>query len=160
MLKKRRQLLDLVILWPFLVVVLPTTFIFHKTEVQAVNLRCPSQSHWATVSLNYSQSIKINIWPSDSGTIVPSTHRSTILYWRLLDFRLISKFELSEKHTKFEKNPLDTYLVKVQTMRKIAQIFVCFSESLNFKVETPQPSILSRCTAKATTIRCCVVVWV
>ena len=45
------------------------------------------------------------------------------------------KFGLSEKHTKFEKNlphALDVYQVIVQSMRKIAQIFVCFSESPNF----------------------------
>ena len=40
-----------------------------------------------TVSLNYSQSIKINIGSSDIGTIIPSTHRPTVLYWRLLDFQ-------------------------------------------------------------------------
>ena len=39
----------------------------------------PSQQ--PTVSQNYSQSIKINIGPSESGTIVPSTHRPTALYY-------------------------------------------------------------------------------
>ena len=29
---------------------------------------------------------------------------------------------------------MDVYKVNVQNMRKIAQIFVCFSESLNFKL--------------------------
>ena len=33
-----------------------------------------------TEPLNYSQSIKIKIGPSDSGTIIPSTHRPTVLY--------------------------------------------------------------------------------
>ena len=44
----------------------------------------PSQQ--PTVSPNYSQSIKINIGPSDARTIVPSTNHPTVLYWRLLDF--------------------------------------------------------------------------
>ena len=47
----------------------------------------------------------------------------------------VVKFGLSEKHTKFEKNlphGLDVYYVNVQSMRKIAQIFECFSESPNF----------------------------
>ena len=35
-----------------------------------------SQSHWTTDSMNYSQSIKINIGPSHGGTIIPSFHRS------------------------------------------------------------------------------------
>ena len=34
----------------------------------------------ATVSLNYSQSIKINIGPSHSGTIVQSTHCPTVSF--------------------------------------------------------------------------------
>ena len=38
----------------------------------------PSQQ--PNVSPNYSQSIKINIGPSDGGMIVPSTHRPTVLY--------------------------------------------------------------------------------
>ena len=38
----------------------------------------PSQQ--PTVSPNYSQSIKINIGPSEDGTIVPSSHRPTVLY--------------------------------------------------------------------------------
>ena len=46
-----------------------------------------SQSHRATILLNYSQSIKINIGPSDGRTIVPTTHHPTVLYWRLLDFK-------------------------------------------------------------------------
>ena len=45
-----------------------------------------SQTHWATVSLNYSKSIKINIGPSDGGTIVPSAHHHIVFYWRLSDF--------------------------------------------------------------------------
>jgi hypothetical protein len=59
----------------------------------------------------------------------------------LLIYYISLKFGLSEKHTKFEKNlplGLDVYLdlVNVQTMRKIAQIFVCFSESPNFNRST------------------------
>ena len=44
-------------------------------------------------------------------------------------------FGLSEKDIKFEKNlpyGFDVYLVNVQSMRKIAKIFVCFSESPKF----------------------------
>ena len=39
-----------------------------------------------TVSLNYSQSIKINIGPSDSGTIISLSRRLTVLNQRLTDF--------------------------------------------------------------------------
>jgi hypothetical protein len=42
-----------------------------------------------TVSLNYSQSIKINIGTSDGGMIIPSTHCPTLLYWRLSDFKTL-----------------------------------------------------------------------
>ena len=40
-----------------------------------------------TVSLNYSQSIKINIGPSDSGTIISSSRHPTVLYQRLTAFK-------------------------------------------------------------------------
>ena len=43
-------------------------------------------SQQTTVSLNYSQSIKINIGPSDGGTIISSSRRPTVLNWRLTDF--------------------------------------------------------------------------
>ena len=43
----------------------------------------PNQQH--IVSPKDSQSIKINIEPSNEGTIIRSTHRPTILDWRLLD---------------------------------------------------------------------------
>ena len=43
----------------------------------------PSQQ--PTDSPNYSQSIRINMGPSDGGTILLSTHRPTILYLRLSD---------------------------------------------------------------------------
>ena len=46
-----------------------------------------SQSHWGTVSLKYSQSIKIHIGPSGGGAIVLSTYCPTVSYWRLLDLR-------------------------------------------------------------------------
>ena len=45
------------------------------------------------------------------------------------------KFSFSEKATKNVCNlphGLEIYLVNVQTMRKIAEIFVAFSEKLNF----------------------------
>ena len=42
-------------------------------------------SQQTTVSLNYSQSIKINIGPSDGGMIISSSHRPTIVYQRLTD---------------------------------------------------------------------------
>ena len=35
---------------------------------------------------------KINLWPSDGRTIVPSIHGSIILYWRLSDLRLQQPF--------------------------------------------------------------------
>ena len=37
-----------------------------------------SQSHYAIVLLNYSQSIKISIGPSDGGMIIPTIHRPTV----------------------------------------------------------------------------------
>ena len=37
----------------------------------------------------YMNYFKINIWPSDGRVIIPSTHRLTVLYWRLLDFRML-----------------------------------------------------------------------
>ena len=43
-------------------------------------------SHQTTVSLN-SQSIKINIGPSDGGTIISSSRCPTVLNWRLTDFK-------------------------------------------------------------------------
>ena len=42
-------------------------------------------SHQTTVSLNYSQSIKINIGPSDGGTIISSSRRPTLLNQRLTE---------------------------------------------------------------------------
>ena len=58
----------------------------------------------------------------------------------MLNFRsnYFIKFGLSEKHTKFAKIFLMVlsnrliYLVNVKTMRKIEQIFVAFSEKLDF----------------------------
>ena len=44
-------------------------------------------SQQTTVSLNYSQSIKINIGPSDGGTIILSSRRPTVLNQRLTEFR-------------------------------------------------------------------------
>ena len=43
-------------------------------------------SQQTTVSLNYSQSTKINIGPSDGGTIISSSRHPTALNWRLTDF--------------------------------------------------------------------------
>ena len=43
-------------------------------------------SQQTTVSLNYSQSIKINIGPSEGGTIILSSRHPTVLYQRLTDF--------------------------------------------------------------------------
>ena len=45
-------------------------------------------SHQTTVSLNYSQSIKINIGPSDGGTIISSSRRPTVLNQRLTELRI------------------------------------------------------------------------
>ena len=46
-------------------------------------------SQQTTVSLNYYQSIKINIGPSDGGTIISSSRRPTVLYQRLTGFMLL-----------------------------------------------------------------------
>ena len=49
-------------------------------------------SQQTTVSLNYSQSIKINIGPSDGGTIIWLSRRPIVLNLRLTDFLfLVSK---------------------------------------------------------------------
>ena len=42
-------------------------------------------SQQPTVSLNYSQSIKINMAPSDGGTIISSSNRPTVIYLTLKD---------------------------------------------------------------------------
>ena len=48
-------------------------------------------SQQTTVSLNYSQSIKIIIGPSDGGTIISSSRRPTVIYQRLTDFKISRK---------------------------------------------------------------------
>ena len=58
---------------------------FHSLLTVWYSLR-PSQQ--PTVSPIYSH-IKINIGPSEGGTIIPSSHRPTILYWRLSDFKIM-----------------------------------------------------------------------
>ena len=47
-------------------------------------------SQQTTVSLNYSQSIKINIGPSDGGTIISSSRRPTVLNQTLTGFSSLS----------------------------------------------------------------------
>ena len=54
----------------------------------------------SVVSLNYSQSIKINIGPSNSEMIGLLTHHPTILHWRLSDF----SSELCTRGTSCPKN--------------------------------------------------------
>jgi hypothetical protein len=67
----------------------------------------PSQQPTAASS-NYSQSININIGPSDGGTIVPLTHRPTVTYWR---FRIFGR---TNSLTKFSA---DRSLDKSDTMQ-------------------------------------------
>ena len=45
----------------------------------------------------------------------------------------ILKFSFSEKNVRNRPDGIDIYLVNVKTIRTIAQIFVVFSEKLNFK---------------------------
>ena len=55
------------------------------------------------------------------------------IFWK--SNRSFLKFSFSEKATKILRNlphGFDIYLVNVKTMRKIAQIFVAFSEKPNF----------------------------
>ena len=52
-------------------------------------------SQQPTVSLNYSQSIKINMAPSDGGTIISSSNRPTIIYLRLTEFKSLNKIKKS-----------------------------------------------------------------
>ena len=77
-------------------------------------------SHQTTVSLSYSQSIKINIGPSDGGTIISSSRRPTVLNQRLTEFRIqptctdISQFKmLMWGHTKKQQkqNPRKSKLL-------------------------------------------------
>ena len=66
------------------------------------------------------------------------------------------KFGLSEKHTKFENIFLMVWtftIVILQSMRKIAQISVCFSESLNFNWMVPMPVVLLICHRKSDILR-------
>ena len=75
-----------------------------------------SQGQQSTVSPNYSQSIKINLGPSDGGTIVPSIHRSSVLYWRLSDFMWFRKF-LAPLYSPFGLNrPLCTPVSPWETL--------------------------------------------
>ena len=55
-------------------------------------------SQQTTVSLNYSQSIKINIGPSDGGTIISSSRRPTVLNQRLTDFKICTVFRSLNNH--------------------------------------------------------------
>ena len=50
-------------------------------------------SQQPTVSLNYSQSIKINMAPSDGGIIISSSNLPTVIYLRLTDFWLAQLFK-------------------------------------------------------------------
>ena len=70
-----------------------------------------------------------------------------VIYHKLNVSRKL-KCSFSEKATKicaFLPHGFDIYLVNVKTMRKIVQIFVAFSEKLNFKVpEVPVEVFLNR----------------
>ena len=71
-------------------------------------------------------------------------------------FRDVLKFGLSEKHSKFENIFLMVWtftIVILQSMRKIAQISVCFSESLNFNWMVPMPVVLLICHRKSDILR-------
>ena len=77
----------------------------------------PSQQ--PTVSPNYFQSIKINIGPSDGGTIVTSTHHPTVLYCRLSElstclqwFQLLECTTVKRHHWKSESNDIIKYRAK------------------------------------------------
>ena len=71
--------------------------------------------------IKYSQSIKINIGPINGETVVPATHRSTVLYWRLSDFNTSSSLWicqfLSATHLIYKskicakKRPTDDWLI-------------------------------------------------
>ena len=52
-------------------------------------------SQQTTVSLNYPQSIKINIGPSDGGMIISSSRRPTVINGRLTGFTWHQKFKMT-----------------------------------------------------------------
>jgi hypothetical protein len=58
--------------------------------------------------LFHSQTIKIMFGPSDGGTIVPSTHRAILSYWRLSDFW--SKQEALWTTNKYALKPRNSYI--------------------------------------------------
>ena len=69
-------------------------------------------SQQPTVSLNYSQSIKINMAPSDGGTIISSFNRPTVIYLRLTDFNWHSNqhlvlFQLKQDSKELSPRPLE-----------------------------------------------------
>ena len=63
----------------------------------------------------------INIWPSVSGMIVLSTHRPTILHWRLFDFWTITHNEETGIH-KQSSNYLKSWAVGTFGFRGIIAI--------------------------------------
>ena len=70
-------------------------------------------SHQTTLSLNYSQSIKINIGPSEGGTIILSSRRPTVLNQRLTEFM---SERLVKSHTSLWQNYGILCLVKWKLM--------------------------------------------
>ena len=61
-------------------------------------------SQQPTVSLNYSQSIKVNMAPSDSRTIISSFNRPIVIYLRLTNFKWSQKCcKFSAFSLKFQK---------------------------------------------------------
>ena len=79
--------------------------------------------------------------------IMSLMHQMNMYSSRFIFFRLLVKFGLLEKHTKFEKiflmvltNQL-IYIVNVKTMRKIFLNYVCFSKSSNFNKRVLGPKI-------------------
>ena len=85
------------------------------------------QSHWATVSLNYSHSIKINIGPSNGGTIIPSIHCSIVLYWRLSDF---SYQVILTPRTQTRSMKKCTYFLKRSTITLVPYMYTYINSSL------------------------------
>ena len=92
-------------------------FYFQSNSIMNMN-NAISQSHWATDSLNYSQSMKNKHWTirrRDDCGIIPSTYRPTVSYTGLSDFST----EITEKNC-----PL--FLARLEGKKK------CFWDFLTF----------------------------
>ena len=102
-------------------------------------------SQQTTVSLNYSQSIKINIGPSDGGTIISSSRRPTVLNQRLTDLKIHSHMCSNI----LWKTLFQTVLEKAYSILLTEQLFWRSTE-----IRTEQPNFWPRNNTTAKAHRC------